>query len=214
MDDLATPNGIFPSRDTRSVSATLHDRSHNSGSSALSAMPVTTAISKRSASKPRTSRVSGGSSTSNLTAALQQPARPQSAFEQRNASLGHHGSTSSTSSSPPSGSARETFLNYFFGQNGPGPIAGASVETSRHGMNGHHGHGHSHALGMGSVEPAHIVPTGRDTTVGESSLTTGLMAGKRPIDGNNAAYDMKSLGKHIEAVSIVAISFGWDSVSF
>jgi dynamin 1-like protein len=29
----------------------------------------------------------------------------------------------------------------------------------------------------------------------------GLMAGKRSLDGNNAAYDMKSLGKHIEAVN-------------
>lgn len=27
------------------------------------------------------------------------------------------------------------------------------------------------------------------------------MAGKRSLDGNNAAFDMKSLGKHIEAVS-------------
>lgn len=27
------------------------------------------------------------------------------------------------------------------------------------------------------------------------------MAGKRTLDGNNAAYDMRSLGKHIEAVS-------------
>jgi len=32
-------------------------------------------------------------------------------------------------------------------------------------------------------------------------MTTGLMAGKRSMDGNNAAYDMKSLGKHIEAIS-------------
>ena len=29
---------------------------------------------------------------------------------------------------------------------------------------------------------------------------TGLMAGKRGMDRGNAAYDMKSLGKHIEAV--------------
>jgi len=27
------------------------------------------------------------------------------------------------------------------------------------------------------------------------------MAGKRTLDGSNAAYDMRSLGKHIEAVS-------------
>lgn len=29
------------------------------------------------------------------------------------------------------------------------------------------------------------------------------MAGKRGLDGGNAAYDMKSLGKHIEAVSFI-----------
>lgn len=28
------------------------------------------------------------------------------------------------------------------------------------------------------------------------------MAGKRTLDGSSAAYDMRSLGKHIEAVSI------------
>jgi dynamin 1-like protein len=35
----------------------------------------------------------------------------------------------------------------------------------------------------------------------ETSMPSGLMAGKRSLDGNNAAFDMKSLGKHIEAVS-------------
>jgi dynamin 1-like protein len=30
------------------------------------------------------------------------------------------------------------------------------------------------------------------------------MAGKRSLDGNNAAFDMKSLGKHIEAVSVLS----------
>jgi hypothetical protein len=32
------------------------------------------------------------------------------------------------------------------------------------------------------------------------------MAGKRTLDGNNAAFDMKSLGKHIEAVSVMPTS--------
>ena len=107
--------------------------------------------------------------------------------------------------SPPSGSARETFLNYFFGQNGPGPIAGSSVDRAGHhsGQGHSHGHGHSHmnSQSIGSTEPTHIVPVGRDVSGGESALSSGLMAGKRSIDGNNAAYDMKSLGRHIEAVS-------------
>jgi dynamin 1-like protein len=35
-------------------------------------------------------------------------------------------------------------------------------------------------------------------------MPSGLMAGKRTLDGNNAAFDMKSLGKHIEAVSRIS----------
>jgi len=31
-------------------------------------------------------------------------------------------------------------------------------------------------------------------------MPSGLMAGKRSLDGNDAAFDMKSLGKHIEAI--------------
>lgn len=47
------------------------------------------------------------------------------------------------------------------------------------------------------------MPVGRDVSGADSTLSTGLMAGKRGLDGNNAAYDMKSLGKHIEAVSVL-----------
>lgn len=91
-------------------------------------------------------------------------------------------------SSPPT--ARETFLNYFFGQNGPGPIAGSSLERS-------------HA---GGAEQS-IVPVGRDISGAQRSMSAGLMAGKRNMDGNNAAFDMKSLGKHIEAVSYDRICY-------
>jgi dynamin 1-like protein len=90
--------------------------------------------------------------------------------------------------SPTTGTARETFLNYFFGQNGPGPIAGASVDR----------HTHNHSP-VGVVQA--IVPVGRDVSAPDSSKSSGLLAGKRNLDGNNAAFDMKSLGKHIEAVS-------------
>lgn len=86
------------------------------------------------------------------------------------------------SGSPPS--ARETFLSYFFGQNGDGPIPGSSFEAPSPG-----GHG----------------PIGRDVSNAPPELSTGLMAGKRSMDGNNAAFDMKSLGKHIEAVRISTV---------
>ncbi|KAF7370891.1 Dynamin-related protein DNM1 [Mycena sanguinolenta] len=90
--------------------------------------------------------------------------------------------------SPPS--ARETFLNYFFGQAGPGPIAGSSVTE-------HLGHQiRSSAGGMSS-----IVPVGRDVSAAEGATTMAIASGlTTQRDGSNAAYDMKSLGKHIEAI--------------
>ena len=176
------------------MSSTLHNRSRTAGSNA----PITVglnATSKRSPSKSRNQHSSGVASLP----ASQQPARPQSALEQRHTSGGHHNSMSSTGSSPPGGSARETFLNYFFGQNGPGPIAGSSIDRgTSHG--GQHSHSYMHSVGP---ETPHIVPVGRDVS-GESGLSSGLMAGKRTLDSHNAAYDMKSLGKHIEAVNYIS----------
>ncbi|KAH9893600.1 Dynamin central region-domain-containing protein [Cubamyces lactineus] len=95
---------------------------------------------------------------------------------------GHHSSSrhvSGASNAPGSGTAKETFLNYFFGQNGPGPLAGSTVERAS------------------TVHS--VAPVGRDVSGADPALETGLMAGKRSIE-NNAAFDMKSLGKHIEAV--------------
>ncbi|KAI0923560.1 hypothetical protein AcV5_009066 [Taiwanofungus camphoratus] len=86
-----------------------------------------------------------------------------------------------TGTSPHSGTAKETFLNYFFGQNGPGPLAGSSVDRTN--------------------PVTGVSPVGRDVSGGDPALYSGLMAGKRTLEGNNAAFDMKSLGKHIEAAS-------------
>ena len=179
-DDTAGASDLFPPRDGRSVSSTLHDRSRSSASSAVSTTkPPATAVAHRSSSKSRMPRASHGGES------LHQPRPPPPGFAR--------GENMSSGSSPPAGSARETFLNYFFGQNGPGPIAGSSIGT--HHQHQHHSHGHG-----GSLE-GHFVPVGRDVSGGESSMSSGLMAGKRGLDGNNAAYDMKSLGRHIEAVS-------------
>ncbi|KAH9930265.1 Dynamin central region-domain-containing protein [Fomitopsis serialis] len=92
-----------------------------------------------------------------------------------------HGTVRPHSAHPAGGAAKETFLNYFFGQNGPGPISGATAERA--------------ASGTGATT------IGRDVSGGDPSLHSGLMAGKRSLEGNNAAFDMKSLGKHIEAAS-------------
>ncbi|KIY64452.1 dynamin protein dnm1 [Cylindrobasidium torrendii FP15055 ss-10] len=66
------------------------------------------------------------------------------------------------------GTAKETFLNYFFGDTGPGPV----TEKPTNG----------------------IQRTGRETQP-NTGMTSGLLAGNA-----TTAFDMKSLGKHIEAV--------------
>ncbi|KAJ6624865.1 dynamin protein dnm1 [Mycena sp. CBHHK59/15] len=159
-DENGLPNGIFP-RDGRSVSATLHDRGRTStGSTPTLTTTGTVAVPARHR---------------NNNSVNQPLHRPHSAMAQT-----HRGS-------PPS--ARETFLNYFFGQNGPGPIAGSSSGSPPQNRTTVGGQG--------------VVPVGRDVSGGDNSTMTiasGLMAGQRNMDGNNAAYDMKSLGKHIEAI--------------
>jgi dynamin 1-like protein len=128
------------------------------------------------------STVHDRSRTSTITApagaVTKQSSRHHQSQQSHRHSIAHSQPVESTKGSPPN--ARETFLNYFFGQNGPGPIAGSSMERS---------HG-----------PQHI-PIGRDISGTDGAMPGGLMAGKRSLDGNNAAYDMKSLGKHIEAVN-------------
>lgn len=81
---------------------------------------------------------------------------------------------------------------------------GTSLDHHRHHNPNHHRHGQ---LENGIGERAQtVIPVGRDTSGGSSAVSTGLMAGKKIVDGNSAAYDMKSLGKHIEAVSRTPVS--------
>lgn len=96
----------------------------------------------------------------------------------------HHHHGRHTPQPPPSSSAaKESFLNLFFGQNGTGPVTAASVHKT-----------------IAPQDVNTIVPVGRDVSGGEPPAQTGLLASQRNIEGNNAAFDMKSLGKHIEAV--------------
>lgn len=92
--------------------------------------------------------------------------------------------------------ARESFLTYIFGQNGPGPI-GASSAVSAASVVSAGGSGSTYGVG-GGVDG--VPASGRDMSEGaDVLLRSGLLVGKH--DGNSAAYDMKSLGKHIEAVA-------------
>lgn len=165
-DDINAPmTSLFPPRENRSTSGT-HDRSRTAGS-------ISSAVVN--SSNPNSGHAVGKRSSSNTRSS-----RPSQTHQRPSASAAH-GSTNDSSSS-----ARETFLNYFFGQNGPGPIAGSSLDRS-------------HAAGTSETG---IVPVGRDISGADSTFSSGLMAGKRGLDGNSAAWDMKSLGKHIEAVSV------------
>ncbi|TBU23125.1 dynamin protein dnm1 [Dichomitus squalens] len=167
QDESAGPaNGIPPNR---SASSALTDRSR---AGAASAPPTTTTPSRLPSKPPH-----------------HQHQHHHQHHQQRDAPSSRNVSGASAGapgSSPHSGTAKETFLNYFFGQNGPGPLSGPSAErTSTVGATG----------GItGGV-------TGRDVSGADPALETGLMAGRRGMDRGNAAFDMKSLGKHIEAAS-------------
>lgn len=191
-------NGIFPPpRDGRSVSSGIHDRSRSTPAASAAASG---AVAKRSSSKNRHHAKAerlGGTQPQAIGRS-----HPPGSFVNQQA---HH-QAGSTGSSP--STARETFLNYFFGQNGPGPIAGSSVERAQI-AHGHQGSGISEHR---PHQQQGFVPVGRDVSGAEPVLASGLMAGKRSLDGNNAAYDMKSLGKHIEAVGLIYFCVGcWSS---
>jgi dynamin 1-like protein len=91
--------------------------------------------------------------------------------------------------------ARDSFLTYIFGQNGPGPIGASSAVSAASVVSGV-GSGSAYGVGGGADG---VPASGRDVSGGaDAVLRSGLLVGKH--DGNSTAYDMKSLGKHIEAV--------------
>jgi len=93
---------------------------------------------------------------------------------------GHRSASNPAHGQPPSGqSAKETFLTYFFGGSGP---AGANSTLSS-----------SAGTGFGG-------PTGRELHADANSLDSASLLKSRTGDGSSAAFDMKSLGKHIEAI--------------
>lgn len=186
----SSEDGIFPPRpDGRSVSSTLHDRDRTSRSSLPSGTTTPTNV-------PASSRHRNPDHNSSSVTKHSQ-AHSSSSHRVHSNPTHSHGPTANGSGSSPH-SARETFLNYFFGQNGTGPLTGPGATGERT---------HSHATGGQQG----IVPVGRDvsgtenTTTNNIAMSSGLTgAGRMGVDGygSSAAYDMKSLGKHIEAVSL------------
>ena len=157
----------------RSISNTVHDRSRLTSTSAPS--------------------VNGGSSTT-----VGKHPHSRSARNSTSSASSHHhhhhnnsrrndGDRISSASSSTS-TAKESFLNYFFGQNGPGPVAGANITNMSSEVHGHL----NRVTGVVGRDVS-----GPDPTVNAFMRTRNGPAG----DGSDAAFDMKSLGKHIEAVS-------------
>ncbi|TCD69056.1 Dynamin- GTPase protein [Steccherinum ochraceum] len=159
-----TINGIPLSRDGRSVSSTVHDRSRSAAVSVSDGKSGSSSHRRQSSPKPQPHHHRHSRNENTLSPQPLAPGQP--------------------GTSPSHSGAKETFLNYFFGQNGPGPLAGAAAMDHT----------------VASSAAAGVRPVGRDLYGSDAALQTGLMASKR-IEGSDAAFDMKSLGKHIEAVS-------------
>jgi dynamin 1-like protein len=117
--------------------------------------------------------------------------RPSNASDSR--VITHRNSHSNASQQQQQQNAHGSILTYIFGQNGPGPI-GASSAVSAASVGSAVGSGSAYGMGGADGVPA----SGRDVSGGADVMRSGLLVGKH--DGNSTAYDMKSLGKHIEAV--------------
>jgi len=170
----AVASTTVTSTTTRSVSATLqHERERSRGVGA------------------RASPRSSNASDSRVPSHRSSHAHTNASQQQQHIA---HGSSQT---------ARESFLTYIFGQNGPGPIGASNVASAAaSGPTG--GPITQQGGGAGGAGSMDVIASGRDTSGGaDVVLRSGLLVGKH--DGNSAAYDMKSLGKHIEAVRPLSV---------
>lgn len=136
------PNGLAP-RDGRSVSATVHDRS-------------------------RAANASGNLSSASTTAA--RASKDHNRSHHRSASHSNQNHPTSGAGAPGVGAARETFLNYFFGTQGPASAPSTAIPSN-------------------STRTQAVTDILGDEPLPEQDM------------GKVAAFDMKSLGKHIESNS-------------
>ncbi|KAJ1036352.1 hypothetical protein NDA13_000232 [Ustilago tritici] len=107
---------------------------------------------------------------------------------------GHHtighasGSSLANGGGNSSGGAKDTFLNYFFGGASGLPVGGVGPAS---GLGGYH-------------TPAQYTHQPRLAEYSHSAREhkPNAMSGRNGLEGNSAAYDMKSLDKHLEATPI------------
>jgi dynamin 1-like protein len=101
----------------------------------------------------------------------------------------------------PPNTTKESFLNYFFGQGqgqGTNSMGGAASSAAVAGTT------LSSTALMGSTSTSEVKPDEPD-----DGMSSGLLAPRRGLDGNTAAFDMRSLEKHIEAVSHSLLGTAW-----
>lgn len=132
-----------------------------------------------------TSKTGGGRKE---RAASTNESRPHSASAPAHHTIGHaSGNAFANGSSSASGGAKDTFLNYFFGGASGLPVGGVGPSA---GLGGYH-----------AAQP-HV----HQPRISEFSQTRehkpNAMSGRTGLEGNSAAYDMKSLDKHLEATPI------------
>ncbi|GAA5963472.1 hypothetical protein JCM3765_006248 [Sporobolomyces pararoseus] len=178
------PNGRQQHEKSRSTSSTIHDRSkngpnfHNNSSNISSSNPSSTI--QQPSSNPYSSHQSQPSSASSRAYPASHLTSPSSPFAHSSASP--YGQGGMNNKDPHS--AKESFLNYFFGGSDPHLAGPASV----------------------GAHPGRIV--GQSGTVGSGSGMLGggqgqggrenPLSGRKGLEGNAAAFEMKSLEKHLE----------------
>ena len=151
----------------RSVSSTVHDRALNGPSFAAGPSSVAT----------NHQRHSGQQHQHHQQNSMTSPLRTHSPMPGYANLSGHHDRNAS---------AKESFLNYFFGGNpAHGELSGSSAAAAAARMGAGGGGGGGLLGGAGGAEPF-----GR-----ENPLT-----GRKGLEGNAAAFEMKSLDKHLEPV--------------
>ncbi|EST07195.1 Dynamin, GTPase domain protein [Kalmanozyma brasiliensis GHG001] len=106
--------------------------------------------------------------------------------------IGHASAGGYANGANAAGGAKDTFLNYFFGGASGLPVGGVGPSS---GLGGYHTpapHAHSPRLPEYSTSREH---------------KPNAMSGRTGLEGNSAAYDMKSLDKHLEATPISSAEY-------
>lgn len=164
---------------TRSTSSTIHDRNRNGPDfGGIPSGNASTSSQSQHLQHPSTSSSSHSRGLSSSS-----PSTNNHLLSPHNHAGGIPPFASPYGSSPSSSSAKESFLNYFFGgSEGMHPGAGGVGSNGQRALPDMRGAGEGRAGGR------------------EDNPLTG----RRGLEGNAAAFDMKSLDKHLEAVRVLS----------